>query len=153
LNDADTSIATTAFVRTGVSDGSSAAAGMVGEVISSVVTSGVPLTTNVAASVASISLSAGDWDVQGEVWGAISTGGSTGMVVAINTSAGIPTLSLGTARSQINTSFTASALTILPIAPCRVNLAATTTYFLVAQIAFPSGATTATGKIWARRAR
>jgi len=46
-----------------------AAAGNVGEVVSSFVVIGSPvsLTTNVAANITSISLTAGDWDVQGNV--------------------------------------------------------------------------------------
>ena len=59
---------------------------IIGEVISSNVTTGVALTTAVAANVTSISLTAGDWDVQGEVWIQLGTGGATTAHAAINTS-------------------------------------------------------------------
>ena len=52
----------------GVTDGSNAAPGQVGEVISQNVTAGLALTTNVALNVTSIPLTPGDWDVGGEVW-------------------------------------------------------------------------------------
>ena len=62
----------------GVTDGSDAAAGQFGEVISSIVLGpGVTLTTIVPATVTTISLTAGDWDVQGEVWVTAGTGAPT----------------------------------------------------------------------------
>ena len=137
----------------GVVDGSDAAAGQIGEVISSVVTGpGVTLTTAVTANVTSIALTAGDWDVQGEVWAALNGGASSIMAGISPTSATI----LGTSFAVSNTRF---ALTfpagtpVLPLRPCRVSLAAPATYYLVAQVTFSTSTTTAFGNIWARRAR
>ena len=141
----------------GVTDGSNAAAGQIGEVISSVVTTGVPLTSSVVANIASINLTAGDWDVQGELW---YSGGWTTLVTiqaAINNvSAAMPAASaIGTARMALN--FAAGTLASgasqqLSLRPCRVSLSAPAAYYLVANQAF-TGTLTATGNIWARRAR
>ena len=132
-----------------------APAGFIGEVISSNVTTGVALTTAVAANVTSIALTAGDWDVQGEVWISIGTGGATAAHAGINTTtAALPAASaLNTARETFNMALAASTSVILSLRSCRVSIAATTTFFLVAQCSFPSGAPTATGNIWARRSR
>ena len=138
----------------GVIDGSDAAPGMVGEVISSVVLGpGVTLVSASGTNITSISLTAGDWDVQGEVWVAPGTG-ATLMQGAINTaSAGMPVgPTMGVARTTISATFGTTG-TFLPLSPCRASLAAATTYYLNANVTFSSGTTTAYGKIWARRVR
>ena len=141
----------------GVTNGSDAPAGQIGEVISSNVASpGITLTSAVNANVTSISLSPGDWDVFGEVW--LSVGGSAQtLCAAINTvSAAQP------ASSAVNTAYYRMqganagvfAGTIgVPLKPCRASLSTTTTYYLVAFCNFGTGTTTAAGNIWARRAR
>ena len=140
---------------TGTSTNDNAAVGYVGEVISSNVTTGVSLTNGVAANITNISLTAGDWDVCGEVWVSIGTGTSTGVIGAINSvSATLPvTSAIGTARTTINTTLNASAMDVVPLRSCRISLAATTVYYLVVYVGFGSGTVTATGNIWARRAR
>lgn len=138
----------------GVTDGSSAAAGNVSEVISSVQTTGQALTTATPRTVTSISLTAGDWDVQGEVWAAVGTGAPTVGAGAITTGTTIPVaVALGQSVRQISGTVTASSTLVMPLSPCRINVTATTTVNLVVQITFSTGTTTSTGKIWARRAR
>ena len=139
----------------GVIDGSNAAAGQIGEIISSVVlTPGVTLTTATPATVTSIPLTAGDWDVQGEVWFSVGTGGATQIQGAINTAAALPsTPATGTSRQTMSVAFPASSGQFFSLSPCRASLSATTTYYLIGYAQFPSGTTTAYGKIWARRAR
>jgi hypothetical protein len=140
----------------GVTNGSDAAAGQIGEVISSVITAPVTLTTGAPANVTSVSLTAGDWDVQGEIWIAFGAGGGNAVQGAINNASAIipSTITLGTSRGAITgPSFSASSTAILPPGACRVSLSAMTTYYLVAMAGFPSGTTTAMGKIWARRVR
>ena len=102
--------------------------------ISSNVTTGVALTTAVAANVTSISLTAGDWDVQGEVWIQLGTGGATAAHAGINTTtAALPAASaLNTARATINADAGGIRTSVLPLRSCRVSIAATTTFFLVA---------------------
>jgi hypothetical protein len=141
----------------GVTDGSNAPAGQVGEVISSVVPSpGVAIaTTQVGVNVTSINLTAGDWDVCGEVWVALGTGGGTNIYAGISlTSATLPAApALNNARTAIMASLTASTTPELALRTCRISVTATTTVYLIAQLGFPSGAPTAYGMIWARRAR
>ena len=136
----------------GVNNASPVGPGWVGEVISSLVTTGITLTNNVAVNITSISLTPGDWDVQGEVW---ITGASaaTSFTGAINTvSATVPpTIALNTARTQVGG--TLSAANLLALSPCRASLAVATTYYLIASCVFTAGTVLTTGKIWARRAR
>jgi collagen type I alpha len=74
LSDSSTKVATTAFVRTGVTDGSSAPAGYVGEVLSATGT-GIAVGASAVTAIATITLTAGDWDL----WGGLSiSGGSSG---------------------------------------------------------------------------
>jgi hypothetical protein len=73
----------------GVTDGSNAAAGNVGEYISSIVPfgSGVSLSSGTSTQLATITLSAGDWDVTGEVYFSFpGTRTTTYYVGAISTS-------------------------------------------------------------------
>ena len=139
----------------GNTTGSNAGAGIVGEVISSNVTTPVTMTTATGTNIASISLTAGDWDVSGEVWFVIGAGGATQIQGAISSvSATNPSLSaVGTSRTNLSLPFPASTNQNIGVRTCRVSLAATTTYYLVSVVSFPSGTCTAAGNIWARRAR
>jgi hypothetical protein len=140
----------------GVTDGSDAAAGQIGEIISSVVTTGVPLTTNVGATVASISLSPGDWDVTGDVYLTGTAAISSVFVATSFVAATLPTVPLtgiNVARSQIVTPTPMSTVQGLPVRTCRVSVTATTPYYLIGYAVFASGACSATGVLWARRAR
>lgn len=148
----------------GTSTNDNAPAGFIGEYITSTVAVGsaVGLTTNTPANVTSISLTAGDWDVDSTV----------DFVVAATTSitqlqAGI-SLTSATFASQAggsglgtdpNTSFAqpAEVPTALPLnmstPTVRVSVAATTTVFLVTQGNFTVAALSAYGTIRARRVR
>jgi hypothetical protein len=146
---------TGAVIIKGTATNDNASAGCAGEVISSNITAAVTLTTATPANVTSISLTAGDWDVYGEVWISVGTGGATQIKAAINSaSATFPVNpSLNTATSQISAAITASLFSVLSLRTCRVSLSATTTHYLIAQATFPSGTTQALGNIIARRAR
>ena len=138
----------------GVTNGADAPAGQIGEVISSNVASpGVTLTTAVVANVTSIALSAGDWDVQGEVWPVMSAA-ATIVVAAISATSGAASLP-GINASRNTLSFTSPVLgsSAMPLRPCRVSLTAPATYYLIASVTFASGTCTAFGNILARRAR
>lgn len=139
----------------GVTDGSNAAAGQIGEYLSA---QGGPssLTSNTALNVASISLPAGDWDVQGEVWFSIGTGGATSVDATCFTgSASFPAgVQAAASRVSIVAAITANASpVVLSLRTCRVNITTSVTMYLVAKAIFPSGSNTCTGLIWARRAR
>ncbi len=139
----------------GVTNGSDAPPGQIGEVISSNVTTGVTLTNNATANVTSIVLTAGDWDVSGEVWVGVGTGGATLLSAGINFTNGVlpAASSPGSSRGYLQAALPASSTQILVLRPCRVSLSGSATYYLMVYALFPSGTTTGTGNIWARRAR
>jgi hypothetical protein len=125
----------------GVTDGSNAAAGDVGEYLSN--TSGaVSLTSAATANVVSLALPAGDWDVAGSVVFSPSAGtnsffgaGMGGLDVYL-----AATFSAGALNQALNTSTR------------RYNVTAATTVWVVARAVF-TGTGTATGAVRARRMR
>ena len=139
----------------GTTTNNNAAAGSVGEVISSTVlaASAVALTTGVAANVTSISLTAGDWDVSGVI-GYIG-GGGCNIAYAISaigtTSTGLGDQSQWTMTGPNNP---AAATNIgSSIFTRRISLSTTTTIYLVAQSSFSVGSLSAGGYIQGRRVR
>jgi hypothetical protein len=144
-----------AVVGTATND--SAAAGIVGEILSGTLASGsaTALTTATAKTITSVSLTAGDWDVWGTV--GFSAGGSTtitGFVVSIsatnNTHATAPN---GGAYTQLSATFTTGTQNVIPAGTPRISIASTTTYYLVATANFAADAMNGWGTIQARRAR
>ncbi|MES3041811.1 MAG: hypothetical protein V4730_11770 [Pseudomonadota bacterium] len=162
------SVAATTLSSTGVTalkgsiTNDSAAAGNIGEFITSTVAaaSAVALTTATGRDVTSISLTAGDWDVSGQVdfvlAGVTATLFQSGISLATNT---LPSQAGGSGLGTDALTGVPLLTTILSatyaqgIAPVRISLAATTTVYLVAQAAFSVGTTTAYGTIRARRER
>jgi hypothetical protein len=146
----------------GTNTNDNAAAGNMGEyVVSSVLSGGsvVALTSNTAANVTTISLTAGDWDVRGAVF-ADGAGGTTATRVAGGVSRTTATLggfgddtqgsaqwagsaTLGIGANQVGVAIPAS----------RMSLSATTTVYLVAVANFTVGTAAAYGFISARRVR
>jgi hypothetical protein len=139
----------------GTNTNDNTAAGFYGEVISSNVTTGVTLTSTTAVNITSISLTAGDWDVEGEIWISVGAGGATAIHGGIGpTSAGLPPASaVGTSRYILNSTIPASVNHVFPLRTARISLATTTIYYLITSATFPSGTVTATGNIIARRMR
>lgn len=128
-----------------------AAAGFVGEYVSNSAT-GVSLTSGAITNISSISLTAGDWDVQGEV--DFVPAGTTVMTLqfaSVNTSA--TTNGPMGQRTSINGSQTAGAGSNLTTPTWRVSLAATTTIYVNALGNFTTSTATANGFIRARRIR
>ncbi len=146
----------------GTTTNDNADAGKVGEVISSVllIASEVTLTSLVAANLTSISLTAGDWDVWGEIWfDAASTTVTSSIAGAINTaSATFPTVpAVGTSVSCIAytgiAQGTVGVQQNLPVSMARISLSGTTTIYLNARAGFATSTMKAYGRIVARRAR
>lgn len=142
----------------GTTTNNNANAGSVGEMISSVIAnaSGVSLTNATPANVTSISLTAGDWDVWGNVE-ILGTGQNISEIIAwtSSTSATVPDSSL---YNRINmgangggNNFTQEIGTSAPFQ--RFSLASTTTVYLSAQVGSNGGTNKASGGIYARRAR
>jgi hypothetical protein len=138
---------TPAIKGTGTND--SAAAGYVGEYISSQIlfASATSLTTATAKNVTSISLTAGDWDVSGQVSVIASVATQAVSCGISTTSATLGDFSVYSNIGATTTSFSA----IMPTQ--RISISSTTTVYLVALASFVSGTCTACGFIGARRAR
>jgi hypothetical protein len=139
----------------GTTTNDSAAAGTVGEFISATVlnASQVALTSNVAANVTSISLTAGDWDVEGIVWYAFGAGTTCSYLTAwiSTTSATVPTAPGSGALNQIQAAVTGNSS--LLTGKIRISLASTTTVYLSAQSGFAVAGMGVYGFIGARRVR
>ncbi len=140
-------------VNIGRTDGTEPSSGKVGEckVSETVVGSAVSLSTGVARSVASLSLSPGDW----EVFGCCCTNpeGSTittDFQVCINTSVSIGSAPNSGAHGRVAGSTTGTNL-VLSVGPRRFNITSTTTVHLVAQANFTASTNSAFGIIKARR--
>jgi hypothetical protein len=140
----------------GTATNDAAAAGNLGELISATVLSGsaVSLSNNTAKDVTSISLTAGDWDVWGNV--AYVAGGTTIITNAFawtsQTSATLPTAP----NTGAEASWVGSVTGVAPILPAgmqRISLGSTTTVYLSTQAAFTVSTLTAYGYIGARRVR
>jgi hypothetical protein len=140
----------------GTTLGDNANAGSIGEYISAVNTAGTGLSNGVGANIASISLTAGDWDVSGEAWfiAAGSTTISNIQAATSLTSATLPAnVADNSARTLLNGPLTTGAAYILALGTSRVSVSGTTTVYLVALSGFGVSTMSASGKISARRRR
>lgn len=137
----------------GTTAADSATAGYVGEVITSNLpqASGTSLTSPTAKNVTSISLTAGDWDVFGNIFFTPSLGFSAALATISTTSATFPDASNYNQLAAATAIYTSSNGISAPTT--RINVSGTTTVYLVALAIFASGTCTASGTIYARRAR
>jgi hypothetical protein len=142
----------------GTTTNNNAAAGSVGEVISSVVASTtVTLTTNTAANVTSISLTAGDWNV----WGNVVFDGNSATTVVYHagwistTSATLPANNIYASKpySGAGTAIYSALVDSFVVPLQRISIAGTTTVYLSVQSGFGVNADKAGGAIYARRVR
>ncbi len=139
----------------GSTAGDSASPGFVGEYISSFVESAAPITlsTNTVADVTSISLTAGDWDVDGNV-GFVFGAGTTISAWDGWISSTSATFPISSVTSSANATAFAPSSTVSLIAPKRrFSLAAPTTIYLSAVMSFGVSSAFAYGFISARRVR
>lgn len=141
-------------ITSGVSDGSSAPAGSVGEIVTATVSSGaaVSLSNNTPGNVASIVLSAGDWDCSGVVDYALTTATVSLMQSGIsNTSA---TFAAQDTYMALPVALTLVSPIIQHLPPnVRMSISSPVTLYLVGQMAFSVGSIKAYGTIRCRRAR
>lgn len=144
----------------GTTTNNNAAAGIVGEYISSIIGIGaaVPLVNNVSKTVTSISLTAGDWDVWAELWPNGGAGATLGIFSGSinnvnNTLSGSP--ADATCRIQDIGQFVVgvTGLPIVELGVARISINGPTTIYLVAYSIFSGGTMGAYGKICARRVR
>lgn len=138
----------------GESDNSDALAGDIGEYIESKVAIGsaTALTTATAKNVTSISLTQGDWDVEGIV--SFSTSSATFSGLTAGTSATSATLPTDGTEGYSGTQGTLlSEKDGITLARKRIKTTGTTTIYLVAKATFSAGSVSAFGHISARRVR
>lgn len=142
----------------GVTTNSNAAAGSAGEFVSNQILQAAQfnITASTGTNVTSISLTAGDWDVSGNVYffASSGTGTFTAGFAAINTvSATLTDNSLNSSQNGIGSGFFISMG--CPVVTQRISLASTTTVYLVAVAAgYGAGTNVAvSGYIGARRVR
>ena len=152
-----TRIATTEFVTTaisstknGITDASSAAAGKVGEVLTAVTGTPVSLTSAAAANAISLTLTPGDWEINGMVRFNPSAAALSQISGSWNTTSG--TFAGFPDNTQIQ-GITNGATCQVPMPHRRYNVSTNTTVYLVALAAFASGTCTVQGYIEARRIR
>jgi hypothetical protein len=141
----------------GTATNDNAAAGNVGEVMTATV-SNLALTTATPANVGSVTLTAGDWEVRGDVWFNAASGTTTTIASAgtSTTSANFPGSATDGGRDQVipeSSTGTNGQSVVLPVGVDRYSVAGNTTVYLVCQAAFTGGTLQGNGKITARRVR
>lgn len=148
--------------QTGTTTNDNASIGMVGEVVESNIplVSAVTLGTGTTSNVTSIVLTAGDWDISGNV--VFSLTGVTGTLFQAGvsvTSATMPSAGGGGGLSPSSYCILPIITTLLSatsssgIISSRLSISDVTTLYLVAGQSFTIGTSKAYGSIWARRAR
>lgn len=135
----------------GTTTNDNAAAGSVGEFVSSTVSAaGTALTTATATNLTSISLTAGDWDVWGNVF---FTNTSAANILQqgwiSSTSATAPDASFIAQRSHNVNVFSGGFC----VPERRFSLSGTTTVYITANVSFTGGGVSVCGGIYARRRR
>lgn len=143
----------------GTATNDNAGSGDVGEYISSTVPSGsaVGLTTATPANVTSISLTAGDWDVDGI---AQFTGNAATTVTALISSISLTSATVDASPDRLGilgfsnfALFSAAGSNSIRSGTTRLSLSTTTTVFLVVNSVFGTNTASAYGTIRARRVR
>jgi hypothetical protein len=137
---------------TGVTDGSLAAAGKIGEVISASQPANQAMVTGVAMNVTSLSLTAGDWNIEGNVFIAASVGMTNANSSCSTTSAALDPPGVPGRMQILNSGGTLTSV-CMPTGGKFLSFSAPTTIYLVAMATFTSGTCNAQGSIHARRAR
>jgi hypothetical protein len=132
----------------GVTDGSNAAAGQVGEYLSTLVTAAVGIASSTWTTIGALTLTPGDWDVWGQIGHAPAAAATQvyGELDTLTTPTGAVSDSISYATSYVyNGSSCYMALT-----PVRLSITANTTVYLHA---YCNNTSSVTGKIQARRRR
>lgn len=138
----------------GTTSNNSATAGNDGEFSTAIVANGsaITLVTATPANVTSISLTAGDWDVSGNVNINETTSTVTNRIAGITvTSATIPTDGSEVSDGKQTTALSSKHTMMMPVS--RLSLSGTTTVYLVTNCTFSAGTEKAYGAITARRIR
>lgn len=142
----------------GTATNDNASAGNIGEVISASIAGGsaIALTTNVAANIASISLTAGDWDVYGwDNFSGNATTSQTSLIASLSTTSATldPTTPFASLSQSTAAQVVGGATNSFGLGPLRLSLATTTTVYLVSRATFTVSTMSSFGAIRARRVR
>lgn len=150
-------------IAKGSATNDSAAAGYIGELLTTTVASGsaVSLTTATSANIATLSLTAGDWDCSAQVThNAAATTSVTLLQIGISaTTATLPTQAGGSGIGTDPLAIWRQAAAVpggaltTNVGPVRVSLSGTTSVFLVANDTFTVSTMTGYGTIRCRRMR
>lgn len=136
----------------GVSDGSNAAAGSVGEFLTNGQGAAIGVANNTWTALATITLTPGDWDVWGEGLCATAPNNLQAFNAAISTSSTGATVTNGVAAINGSSAiFTAGSTVLTPVV--RMNVTVNTQVWLTVNIFTGVGSPTFTGWISARRVR
>jgi hypothetical protein len=137
----------------GVANGSSAAAGYIGEEIDSVITTNTAFTaSNTPQTLTSINLTPGDWEVDGGVYFIGASGAATYQSIAAGISGSAATLPGVVYQSELTLPFTASSNQGLPVPRVRFNVSVSTTVYLVGSVTYSAGTMNYQCRLNARRA-
>jgi hypothetical protein len=144
----------------GTNTNDSAAAGFVGEYASTITLIASEVSINGPANVCTLSLTAGDWDVIGELWVDTATGAATvngrmqaSITQTTATQASVPSDSTAKAAYDALPLVSTTASVVLPVGPVRQSLSGTTNIFLVGSCGTSAGTAFGYGKLSARRRR
>jgi len=141
--------------KNGITDGSSASVGMIGEVISSTVAPATTgLTTNTPANITSITLTPGDWDVSASyvVTGTGTTAFTFCQAGLSTTSATLPANNLTNVRNSSSFVPTGAIYAAAEVPMQRMSVSVATTVYLVANAIFTISTAGAGCVLTARRA-
>ena len=133
---------------TGVTNGSSAAAGYVGELISASA-SNVSSPNNVATNIASITLTAGDWDL----WGSTDCNNNPNIVAYLSSISSVSGLIQSSGGIYLNGGGSMGPVAQLAPGYTVSFSGASRTYYLVAFAAYTGTTALVNGSIFARRVR
>ena len=145
VNDLSIVAATT---NKGVTDGSDAVAGDIGEYLFTPSGASVGLSNGSVQNICSLDLTPGDWDVSGNI-----IFNPTGAVTYAAASCSTASVTLNVIAARVGGSSAANQLRLGTGGDQRINVSADTTVYLVAQCGFTSGSVSATGMLWGRRVR
>lgn len=146
-----------AIQGTAASSPGNASAGYVGELLAGTNATAVAMTSNTATQINTLSLTAGDWDVWGVFYTAV-TGTTVSSYIAVQLNTSTATISNPTTAqlSAINGNYgtvTTGVVTNLNTGVARWNVGTTTTVYLNAIATYSASTLTGNGNIYARRVR
>lgn len=140
----------------GTTTNNNAAAGSVGQAVSSVIASGgtaIAITNNTPTDMTSISLTAGDWDVWGNIFFTYTGNSTLAQAWTATTSASTPFTADDSLCNANNYVLTSGEIQGISVPYQRYSLATTTTVYISGLAMLTTGTANMCGGIYARRVR